>query len=61
MEAGINMSNNERKMVIKDCLFEGVMMGQDLRAVISHLHLEDGFTKEEIVEALKEMREEAEQ
>lgn len=53
------MINEERKMVIKDSIFEALMMGGNLKATIANLHLEFGFSKDEIVEALKEMKEEA--
>jgi hypothetical protein len=52
--------SQDRIMVIKDCFFEGFMLGQDMKAIAANLHVNDGFTKEEIVEALKQLRAEAE-
>jgi hypothetical protein len=45
----------EIKMVIKDCIFEGVMMGKDLKEVVGRLHHVDGYAKEDIIEAYREM------
>lgn len=54
------MANNETKMVIKDCIFESVLMGNDVRATLRYLHFEMGFEKADIIEAYNEMVKEIE-
>lgn len=52
---------SETKAVIKDCIFESVMMGNDMISTLRNLHFVDGFSKEVIMDAYNEMREEAEE
>lgn len=50
---------DEVKAVIKDAIFERVMMGDDIRMALRRLHFEDGFSREAIMEAYNEMVQEA--
>ncbi|WPS88788.1 hypothetical protein SMD22_07505 [Brevibacillus halotolerans] len=50
---------SEVKVVIKDCIFESVMMGADIAVTLRNLHFVDGFKKEDILEAFNEMVAEA--
>lgn len=52
---------SETKVVIKACIFESVMMGNDMVSTLRNLHFVDGFSKEDIMDAYNEMREEAEE
>lgn len=52
-------SNRETIMVIKDSIFESVMMDNDLVQTLRSLHYNDGFKKEDIITAYMEMKEEA--
>lgn len=47
------------KVVIKDCIFESVMMGNDVVTTLRNLHIKDGFKKEDIIKAYNEMVAEA--
>jgi hypothetical protein len=52
---------SEVKAIIKDCIFESVMMGNDLVSTLRNLHFQDGFDKEDILAAYNEMVEEADE
>lgn len=54
------MSNHrETIMVIKDSLFELVMGGTDFRKAVNMLHHIDGYAKDDIIQAVKELQQEA--
>lgn len=55
------MEITEVKAVIKDCIFESVMMGNDLKTTLQHLHFVNGFEKQDIIEAYNEMVDELEE
>lgn len=50
---------NDVKAAIKDSIFESVMMGEDIRMVLGRLHFENGFSREDIMQAYNEMVQEA--
>jgi hypothetical protein len=54
------MNKSETIAVIKDCIFESVLMGSDLITTLRDLHFKDGFKKEDILQAYHEMADEAE-
>ncbi|QEG04299.1 hypothetical protein [Bacillus phage BC-T25] len=54
-------NNSETIKVIKDSIFELVMSGAgDVRFAANYLHHIDKFSKEDILQAIKEMQAEAE-
>ncbi|WAB25096.1 hypothetical protein M3_0145 [Lysinibacillus phage vB_LfM_LysYB1] len=55
------MDNRETIMVIKDSLFELVIGGMDLRTAMNTLHHVDKHTQADILQAVQEMRREAEE
>lgn len=55
------MNNRETIMVIKDSLFELVMGGMDFRTAMNTLHHVDKYTQADILQAVQEMRKEAEE
>lgn len=52
---------SETKAVIKDCIFESVMLGVDIVTTLRNLHFVDGFEKADILEAFNEMKAEADE
>jgi hypothetical protein len=50
---------SEVRAIIKDCIFESVMMGNDVVSTLRNLHFQDGFDKADIIAAYNEMVEEA--
>ncbi|QEG13624.1 hypothetical protein MARVELLAND_101 [Bacillus phage vB_BspM_MarvelLand] len=53
--------NQETIKVIKDSIFEIVMSGAgDVRFAANYLHHKDKFSKEDIIQAIKEMQAEME-
>lgn len=53
------MSNRDTILVIKDSLFEMIMAGGTLRVSANKLHHIDGYSKEDILTAIKELQQEA--
>ncbi|MFD9628615.1 hypothetical protein [Peribacillus muralis] len=54
------MENRDAVLVIKDCIFESVLLGNNLGTTMKNLHYIDGFKKEDILKAYFEMKEAAE-
>lgn len=54
------MDKADTLTIIKDCIFESVLMGNDVVHTLRSLHFIDGFEKQDIIDAYHEMKKEAE-
>jgi hypothetical protein len=53
------MNEKETVAMLKEIMFERVMLGEDILLVVGRLHFEEGYSKEIILKVLDEMKEEA--